>query len=63
MDWWKRISTGQNLMKVYVPWCFYIYDRGWGHDQYMEFTMVHYDEFIAFITRKKLDGDYYEPKR
>jgi len=62
-DWWRRISTGQNLMKVYVPWCLHMVDQLSPQNDYIYYTMAHYDEFIAFIARKKLKGEYHEPKR
>jgi hypothetical protein len=60
-DWWKRISTGQNLMKVYVTWCMWLSRNGVDYKDYQIGTMHYYPEFIAFLTRKKLEGKYHEP--
>ena len=62
-DWWSRISTGQNLMQVYVGWCIWLARHDVHVQDYQMATMHYYPEFIAYLTRKKLNGEYYEPKR
>ena len=63
-DWWVRMTASyDNLMKVFVPWVTRMSGKGIPNDDYLFYTMHHYPEFIAFITRKKLNGEYHEPKR
>jgi len=57
------MSAGHNLMKVYVSWCIWLSEKGVDYKDYQCATMHYYPEFIAFVTRKKLNGEYYEPKR
>lgn len=63
LDMWQRMMTGDNIMAVYVPWCVWIYDR-YGSDYVssstLHITMHHWSEFVAFLTRKKLEGKYHE---
>jgi hypothetical protein len=60
LDMWERIKSGSNLMKVYVSWCIWLSRQGVDYMDYQIATMHYYPEFIAFLTRKKLKGEYRE---
>lgn len=62
LDWWRRISTGQNLMKVYVGWCIWLSRKNVPYSDHKLGTMHYYPEFIAYLTRKRLNGEYHEPE-
>lgn len=62
-DWWVRINAGPNMMKVYVGWCIWLSRQGVDYMDYQIATMHYYPEFIAFLTRKKLKGEYREFER
>lgn len=61
LDMWERIKSGSNLMRVYASWCIHI-NRKYNvePDMYVLATMHHWHEFIAFLTRKRLKGEYRE---
>ena len=54
---WQRMVRGhKTMMTVYVPWCIKLSDKGYVSDEYLFATMHHWDEFLVFLTRKKLQG-------
>ena len=63
MRLWRYITDNRNIMTVYVSWCIWLSRRGYTPEEYKHATMHHYPEFVAFLARKKLIGEYHEPKR
>jgi hypothetical protein len=62
-EMWANMTSGLNLMNVYVPWCVNLQRRhNVESDMYIQATMHHWHEFIAFLTRMKLAGEYRESK-
>lgn len=60
-DLWGRIKRGRNLMAVYIPWLIHIgQEYAIESSESLPTTMHHWSEFIAFLTRKKLEGKYHE---
>jgi hypothetical protein len=56
--WMRMVKGHTHMMNVYVPWCFKLHDMGFANDDYLLATMHHWDEYIAFLTRKKLKGEF-----
>lgn len=54
---WQRMARSYTtLMNAYVPWCVWLSRKGFANDDYLFATMHHWDEFIVFLARKKLEG-------
>ena len=47
-----------DLFKLHVPWCIWLARQGYIPSDYMYATLHHWDEFIAFLARKKLQGEF-----
>lgn len=53
---WEKLPRSRNFVDLYVPWCVWLSRKGHKPENYLYATMHHWDEFIAFLTRKKLEG-------
>jgi len=62
-QFWDRMAS-HNAMELFVPWCIYLYRiKAVEPCDYFIATMHHWDEYIAFLARKKIQGEYRESKR
>jgi hypothetical protein len=62
-QFWERMSSGHNIMKVFVPWCVYLHRCHHVEPRdYFIATMHYWDEYISLLTRMRIKGDYLEPK-